>query len=170
MTFKNLQDDLITEVETLLKDVVTQNTDGEQVVGVKGYAHRLPITQSDEDDPAQYFPYFIVRFDTGKTEDDDDCWHIAVDIILGVYDMGDQTQDEEGKTHVLISGHENILVMIQRIVDRFAWDPLFDKKYRADQNIQWAVGEDDTYPFYFGAVAITFSVPKIGRKEPEYYG
>jgi len=53
-------------------------------------------------------------------------------------------------------------------VDRFAWDPLFKKMYRADQDIQWAVGEDDTYPFYFGAVAITFSVPKIGRKEPEF--
>lgn len=178
MTFKNLQDDLITEVETLLKDVVTQNTDGEKVVGVKGYAHRLPITQSDEDDPAQYFPYFIVRFDTAKTENDDDCWHVAVDIILGVYDMGTDISDKETvdgeevvtKTKTLISGHENILVMIQRIVDRFAWDPLFDKKYRADQNIQWAVGEDDTYPFYFGAVAITFSVPKIGRKEPEIYG
>lgn len=176
MTFKNLQDDLITEVETLLKDVVTQNTDGEKVVGVKGYAHRLPITQSDEDDPAQYFPYFIVRFDTGKTENDDDCWHIAVDIVLGVYDAGTDISDtktnddgkEETKTKLLVDGHENILVMIQRIVDRFAWDPLFDKKYRADQNIQWAVGEDDTYPFYFGAVAIAFSVPKIGRKEPEY--
>lgn len=173
MTFKNLQDDLITEVETLLKDVVTRNTDGEKVVGVKGYAHRLPITQSDEDDPAQYFPYFIVRFDNGRTRDDDDCWHVAVDIVLGIYDQGTDIsdasgEDEEAKAKLLISGHENILVMIQRIVDRFAWDPLFNKTYRADQDIQWAVGEDDTYPLYFGAVAITFSVPKIGRKEAEY--
>ena len=167
---------MITEIETILKDVVTKNTDGEKVVGVKGYAHRLPITQSDEDDPAQYFPYFIVRFDTGRTRDDDDCWHIAVDIVLGVYDAGTdisqvETNDEgeeETRAAYLISGHENILIMIQRIVDRFAWDPLFKKMYRADQDIQWAVGEDDTYPFYFGAVAITFSVPKIGRKEPEF--
>lgn len=168
---------MITEIETILKDVVTKNTDGEKVVGVKGYAHRLPIAQSDEDDPAQYFPYFIVRFDTGRTRDDDDCWHIAVDIVLGVYDAGsdisitetDDDGEEETRAAYLISGHENILIMIQRIVDRFAWDPLFKKMYRADQDIQWAVGEDDTYPFYFGAVAITFSVPKIGRKEPEFY-
>lgn len=167
MTFKDLQDELIAEVESLLKDVVTMNTDEKKVVGVKGYAHRLPISQSDEDDPAQYFPYFIVRIDTGKTEGDDDCWHISTDIILGVYDMGIDLSTE--KTEKLITGHENILIMIQRIVDRFAWNPLFNKKYRADQNIQWAVGEDDTYPFYFGAVAITFSVPKIGRKESENY-
>lgn len=157
MTFKNLQDDLIKEVETLLKDIQTTDTDGKEVVGVKGYAHRLPITQSDEDDPAQYFPYFIIRFDTGRTRDDDDCWHVATDIVLGIHDRATS------------NGHESILSMIQRIVDRFAWDPLFDKKYRADQDIQWAVAEDDTYPFFFGAVAITFSVPKIGRKEPEEY-
>lgn len=157
MTFKNIQDDLIEEVENLLKDIQTTDTDGKTVVGVKGYAHRLPITQSDEDDPAQYFPYFIVRFDTGRTRDDDDCWHVATDIVLGIHDMATS------------NGHESILSMIQRIVDRFAWDPLFDKKYRADQDIQWAVGEYDTYPFFFGAIAITFSVPKIGRKEPEEY-
>lgn len=156
MTFKNLQDDLITEVETLLKDVVTKDTDGNEVSGMKGYAHRLPITQSDEDDPAQYFPYFIVRFDNGRTRDDDDCWHVATDIILGIHST--ETSN----------GHESILIAIQRIVDRFAWNPLLVKKYRADQDIQWAVGEDDTYPFFFGAVAITFSVPKIGRKEAEY--
>lgn len=156
MTFKNLQDDLIAEIEELLKDVRTKNTDGEEVVGIKGYPHQLPILQADEDDPAQYFPYFIVRFDLGKTENDDDCWHIATDVILGVHEAATE------------KGHEHILVMIQRIVDRFAWDPQFAKKYRVDQNIQWAVQEDDTYPFYFGAVALTISAPKIGRKG-EYY-
>lgn len=54
MTFKDLQDDLIAEIEELLKDVQTKNTDGEDVVGIKGYAHQLPILQADEDDPAQY--------------------------------------------------------------------------------------------------------------------
>lgn len=157
MTFKNLQDDLIAEVEDLLKDIRTKNTDEKEVVGVKGYAHGLPITQSDEDDPAQYFPYFIVRFDLGKTADDDDCWHVATNIIFGVHETA------------LENGHEHILVMIQRVVDRFAWDPGLAGKYRADQDIQWAVQEDDTYPFYFGAVAIKFSAPKIGRKEPDYY-
>ena len=156
MTFKDLQDDLIAEIEGLLKDGRTKNTDGEKVVGIKGYPHQLPILQADEDDPAQYFPYFIVRFDLGKTENDDDCWHVATDVILGVHEAATE------------KGHEHILVMIQRIVDRFAWDPQFAGKYRVDQNIQWAVQEDDTYPFYFGAVALTISAPKIGRKG-EYY-
>ncbi|MCD8364774.1 MAG: hypothetical protein LUC83_02975 [Clostridiales bacterium] len=156
MTFKNLQDDLIEDVQNILKDIRTKNTDEEEVEGITGYAHRLPITQSDEDDPAQYFPYFIVRFDMGKTANDDDCWHVATDIIIGVHDTA------------LEDGHEHILVAIQRIVDRYASDPWLLGKYRADQDIQWVVQEDDTYPFYFGAVAINFSVPKIGRREPDY--
>ncbi len=156
MTFKELQDDLIAEIEALLKDVRTKNTDGEEIIGIKGYPHMLPILQSDEDDPAQYFPYFIVRYDGGQTEDDDDCWHVSTNIILGVHETATE------------NGHEHILVMIQRIVDRFAWDPQFAGKYRVDQKIQWAVQEDDTYPFYFGAVALTISAPKIGRKS-DYY-
>ena len=152
MTFKDLQDDLINEITEILKDVVTTNANGEVVTGIKGYAHALPIVQSNDEDPEQYFPYFIVRFDEGRTRDDDDCWHVATDIIIGVHDMA------------LHGGHEHILIAIQRIADRFAWDPQLDHKYRADQDIRWAVGEDDTYPHYFGALGITFSTPKIGRK------
>lgn len=152
MTFKNLQDDLIAEIETLTKDVVTKNNSEETVVGLKGYAHRLPIIQSDDEGPDQYFPFFIVRIDNGRTRDDDDCWHIVVDVIIGIHDSA------------YYAGHEHLLVVIQRIVDRFSWDPQLAHMYRADQDIQWTVAEDDTYPFYYGAVEISFSTPKIGRK------
>lgn len=156
MTFKNLQDDLIEEVEVILKDIRTKDPFGEEKVGVKGYGHRLPVIQSDEEDENQYFPFFIVRFDNGKTKDDDDCWHVATDIIFGIHDTSES------------GGHENILVIIQRVVDRFASEPGLKKKYRADQEINWAVQEDDTYPYYYGAVGITFSVPKIERKVARY--
>lgn len=166
MTFNDLQDALVSEVEDILSDVQSNNTDDETVAGITGYAHRLPLTQSAEDDPAQYFPYFIVRIDNGKTADDDDCWHVAVNILLGVYES-DISSPSEGNAHITIvpAGHEQILIMIQRIVNRFVNDPGLARMYRADQDIDWAVGDDDTYPFYFGAVGITFSVPKLGRRE-----
>lgn len=151
MTFKDLQDSLITEIETILKDIQTKDANGNEVEGIKGYAHLLPITLSGNSDPAEYFPYFIVRFSSGETKDDDDCWHVDTDIIIGIHE-----QD-------FSMGHEHVLIAIQRIVDRFANSPRIGN-FRADQNIQWALQEDDTYPFYFGAVAITFSAPKIGRK------
>lgn len=156
MTFKNLQDDLLAEVEDVLKDIKTKNTAGEDVVGVKGYAHQLPVMQSDEDDISQLMPYFIVRFDGGETKDDDDPWHVSTQILFAVHD--------DSKSN----GHEHLLTMCQRVVDRFASEPLLKKIYRADQDIQFAIAEDDTYPFYFGGVSIKFSVPKIGRREPDY--
>lgn len=157
MTPLVLYDDLIAEVEDILKDVVTKNTAGEDVVGVKGYKYRLPLITADDEDESQFFPYFIVRLSGGKTEDDDSPWLVTADILLGVCEY-----DKD------VPGHEHIMVMIQRITDRFVAEPLLNKKFRAEQDIEWAVQDEDTYPFYFGGVEIKFIVPKIGRRIPDY--
>ena len=157
MTPLVLYDDLIAEVEDILKDVVTKNTAGEDVVGVKGYKYRLPLITADDEDESQFFPYFIVRLSGGKTEDDDSPWLVTADILLGVCE-----NDKD------VPGHEHIMVMIQRITDRFVAEPLLNKKFRAEQDIEWAVQDEDTYPFYFGGVEIKFIVPKIGRRIPDY--
>lgn len=154
MTFMELQDALIDEVEAILSEVVTTNTAGETVVGVKGYKHQLPVLAASEDDTSKYFPYFIVRLGSGETKDDEDWWHVSTDIIFGVHDAS------------LSDGHEHVLIMCQRVLDRFAAEPLLDHRFRADQDMAWALGDDDTYPFYFAAVSIKFSVPKIGRRNP----
>ena len=148
MTPLMLYDDLIAEVEDILKDVVTKNTAGEDVVGVKGYKYRLPLITADDEDESQFFPYFIVRLSGGKTEDDDSPWLVTADILLGVCE-----NDKD------IPGHEHIMVMIQRITDRFVAEPLLNKKFRAEQGIEWAVQDEDTYPFYFGGVEIKFIFP-----------
>lgn len=157
MTPLMLQSDLVAEIEDILKDVVTKNTAGETVTGVKGYEYRLPIITSDEEDESQFFPYFIVKTPKGKTEDDDSPWLVTVDIIFGICE-----NDKDAP------GHKKILVMIQRITDRFAAEPLLNGKYRAEQDMEWATQDEDTYPFYFGGVEIKFRVPKIGRRIPNY--
>lgn len=157
MTTLTLLDDLRGEIELLLKDVVTKNTAGESVTGVKGYEYRLPIIVSDEEDESQFFPYFIVKPLEGKTEDDDDPWLVTVDILIGICE-----NDKD------VLGQKHLLVMIQRILDRFAEEPLLNKKYRAEQKMEWAVQDEDTYPFYFGGVEIKFRIPKIGRRIPDY--
>lgn len=157
MTPLMLQRDLVKEVEEILKDVVTKNTEGNTVVGVKGYEHRLPLITSDDEDESQFFPYFIVRMSEGTTEDDDHAWLVTVDILLGVCE-----NDHE------VPGYKSVMIMMQRITDRFAEEPLLNNMYRAEQNIEWALQDEDTYPFYFGGVEIKFRVPKIGRRIPEY--
>ena len=62
MTPLMLYDDLIAEVENILRDVVTKNTAGEDVVGVKGYKYRLPLITADDEDESRFFPYFCSAF------------------------------------------------------------------------------------------------------------
>ena len=150
MTFMDLEDALIEEVGVLLKDMQTDTADGKREVSFKGYRHELSMLLSDEDDEEVLFPCYIIRIAEGETADDNDCWHVIADVILAVH-------EKEG------GGHQHILIAIQRIVDRFAASPVL-RAYRADQDIKWQAGEEDSYPYYYGAVSITFSVPKIGRR------
>lgn len=157
MVAAEFQRDLIKEVETILKDVISTNTSGETVTGVKGYKQFLPIVAEDDEDESQFFPYFIVRVSDGKTEDDDEPWMITTDILFGIVN--------QSKMH---EGHEQLLHMIELVVDRFVSEPLFARKYRANQDIEWAASDEDTFPFFFGGVRIKFSIPKIGRRIPDY--
>lgn len=75
-------------------------------------------------------------------------------IILGVYD-----DDVTG------AGYMHILTMIERITNRFLEEPLLDHKYRAEATMNTAIQDEDTYPYYFGAIEMTFNLPKIERRD-----
>lgn len=154
MTAYALQDDLIEEISDLLKDITTENTIGETVDGVTGYAQRLPEIAESEEDASQLFPYFIVRISDGTTEDDEEPWMVTINVLLGVCDW-----DKSG------AGFRHILNMIQRITDRFISEPLLKNRYRASQEMNWALQEEDSYPFYFGGIEMKFEVRKIGRRQ-----
>ena len=76
---------------------------------------------------------------------------------FGVYDPDASNQ-----------GHRHVMTMCQRLLDRYAAEPLLAKRYRAEQDMEWAIQDEDTYPYYFGGVRIKFNIPKIGRREPVY--
>ena len=157
MTVLDFQEELEKDVEHILKDIVTINAAGERVSGVNVYRQQLPVIASDEEDDSRFLPYALVRLYDGKTEDDDTPWIVTADIHFGVHDADPSNQ-----------GHQHILVMCQRLIDRYAAEPLLAKKYRAEQDMEWAVQDADTYPYFFGGVRIKFNVPKIGRREPVY--
>lgn len=157
MTILNFQNALMEEVGRVLKGIGTKNVVGEIVDGANLYAQNLPVVQSDDEDETKFFPYAIIKVYDGKTEDDDSPWTVTADIHLGVHDPDEDNQ-----------GHQHVAIMIQRIVNRFAAEPLLDHKYRAQQDMEWALQDEETFPFFFGGVRIKFSVPKIGRGEPVY--
>ncbi len=157
MTALDFQQALANDVQYILKDIITVNAAGQRVSGVNVYKQQLPVITSDEEDDSKFLPYAIIRLSDGKTEDDDTPWSVTADILFGVYDSDPSNQ-----------GHQHIMVMCQRVIDRYAAEPLLVKKFRAEQDIEWALNDEDTYPYYFGGVRIKFNVPKIGRREPLY--
>lgn len=157
MTALDFQGELKKAVAKILKDVQTKTTAGVMVSGVNVYEQQLPIIVSDDEDESQFFPYAIVRLSDGQTPNDDTPWIVNADILIGVHD-----DDRSG------AGYKHVMVMCQRIIDEFAAEPLLSRMYRADQNMEWALQDDDTYPFYFGGVRLKFFIPKIGRREPDY--
>lgn len=157
MTILDFQKALMEDVKHTLKGIGTTDISGKMVDGVNVYAQDLPAVLSGEGDDSKFFPYAIVRLYDGMTEDDNSPWTVTADIHFGVYDADEDNQ-----------GHQHIMTMCQRVVDRFAYEPLLDKQYRAQQDMEWALQEDNTYPYYFGGVRIKFSVPKIERRDPFY--
>ncbi len=157
MTALEFQKDLADEVEKILKDIVTKDPDGKTIVGVKAYRQFLPKVTEDDEDETKFFPYAIIRLSTGTTPDDFTAWQVTVDVLLGVY-------DDDPK----MGGGDNVLIMIQRIIDRFSQEALLARKYRCQSKMDWAVQDEDAFPYFFGGVRLVFDIPKIGRSEPIY--
>lgn len=124
MTAAELQRDLVEEVKKILQGITAENTLGETVTGVNVFEQNLPVVTDDEEDESQFFPYALVKLDTGKTQDDDSPWVVATEIHFGICDHSKKNL-----------GHRCIMNMIQDVIDRFAAEPLLNNKFRAEQNM-----------------------------------
>lgn len=117
------------------------------------YKNRLPVALAGEDDTG-CFPYCIIRLSSGETAEDGDFYHVAADFYFGAYE-----DDVSG------GGDVYIQTMREAIDTCFEEEPLLNHLYRAEPDTSWVLQDSDTYPYYFGALAITFSIPKMKRKD-----
>jgi len=151
---------LYDETGRLLLDGITttrmlfEKADGTMVIGATGYRQQLPLLTQNDDDPDQFFPYFIVRIINGKTPSDNEPWDVTVNILFGAF-----SDDSSNQGHVYISN------MIEAVADYFAAYPLLDHKYRALQDMEYAMQDEDTAPYYFGLLEMKFWVQKAQRED-----
>ena len=156
MTAAHLQDALAEEIKGILKDIITEDEAGERVEGINVFTQQLPVVRAHERDGTRALPYAVVKLLDGRTVSEEP-WTVSVGIYLGVWDRGRENQ-----------GHRHVLVMIQRIIDRFVSEPLLDERYWAQPEMEWALDSEDLRPEFYGCVWIKFSVSKIGRRMTEY--
>ena len=166
-----LQDDLAADLAEIFRHFRLKNPQGE-TVGLNIFKQSLPIptakdipdTVTDEEleegtynaeaeeDP---YPYIIVRVEQGTIDKIDQEQAVIVNLIIGVIDRDYNNQ-----------GHKDILNIIQKIYERFAKNAILAAKYECVMPITWALQDEESFPYFFGGMALTFETIPIRREDP----
>lgn len=166
-----LQDDLADDLAEIFKHFRLKDPQG-KTVGLNIFKQTLPIPTAAEmpdavtdeeleegvydaaakEDP---YPYIIVRVEQGTIEQIDQEQTVIVNLIIGVIDRDYNNQ-----------GHKDVLNIIQKIYERFAKNAILAKKYECTMPIEWALQDEESFPYFFGGMALRFETIRIKREDP----
>lgn len=162
MTALFLQEELKIELMNLFHDfhlpTPKLTEDNEVIKSVLNiFEQELPVRAPDQgDDP---YPYIIIKLDTGSAAENE-ANKVTIRMIIGTFDEAVDT-----------NGHKDVMNIIQKIYARFAETPVLASKYvmlNDEANpFRWALQEERSYPYYFGAIECTFATMAI-RRESKY--
>jgi len=163
-----LQDNLIKEIQDIFQGQTFKvpGTDERRELNV--YKQEIPFLDAidteqyteeqlenglvDEETLNNAFPYVLVCVSGGTVPMYDQSISSSVncDLVIGVFD------DEHNK-----QGYRDAMHIINGIVERFAKNPILAKHYVIEEGVEWGLQnyDSDTYPYYFGAVSLPFSIP-----------
>lgn len=155
MTVLNAQKALADELRILLSDYKLKG-ENDEMKSMSVFEDMVPHPSS-EDDEFSFFPYTIVRAQSGKAVEESEEESTAKFLILiGVY-------DSEEKYPL----NRDVLMLIQRIIERFSKNYILGGFYQRKGEIEWTISDEDVYPYCFGGLEINFTIPKI-YKEDEF--
>ena len=110
-------------------------------------------------------PYIIVRTNEGNIPDANSAQEIDLILVVCTYDRNPNRQ-----------GYRDVLHIIQEIYGRYAKNPLV--RIKADSGgarggpwsvkypIKWVTQQEDTHPYYFGAMSLKFEAPAVRQEVP----
>lgn len=150
----DLQDALCAEIGKLFAGFPLHDASGNRTA-LKVYAQDLPETGNDDEDGTEPTPYCIVKLVDGTAGGNKN----SVRVVL-VFCVRDAKPDRQG--------HRDILTLIFRVYERFAKNPyLLNFVFPTDEDaaFEWAVQDEDTYPFNIGACKLTFNCPSIQKED-----
>lgn len=148
-----LQDALVSDLNKLFQNRRYKTPDG-QTAAVSVFAQNLPKRESEEDEDP--FPYIVARLDSGDIESQTDAYKVAVILLVGVYDDDKSNQ-----------GHKTVLEIMEVIQRHYEEIPLLDGRYVFTDPFHWALQDEESYPYFFGGVQISFNAPAPRRKWSE---
>ncbi|BBF42002.1 hypothetical protein lbkm_0684 [Lachnospiraceae bacterium KM106-2] len=152
MTPLQLQDDIAKEIQNLTKDMVFKDPKGKDAT-LKGFKQELPKildTSGEEEDEYYPFPFAVVKLLQGDTEDYE---QVNTAIVIGIYD--DSTEHQ---------GHMAVMNVIQKFKERFMKNPLLTS-FTSNNDFKWQLNDEDKFPYYFGAIYVSWTLPTIRRED-----
>ena len=156
------QEALVKEVVRITADMRFQNPKGGEPLSLCVFPQTLPVPQKRKEAPLEgqdtieyqegeeeeaifQCPWCLVKIDGGKVPEINGGQEVSFGICFGVFRDDARNQ-----------GHREILNLISRVYERFAKNPLLDSQYTCTGVFQWNLAEEDTYPYFFGAIATGF--------------
>ena len=136
---------------------------------IRVYPQDLPIIEGmdETEDRTEEIPepYIIVRTNEGNIQDANSPQEIALILVVCVYDKNPNRQ-----------GYRDVLHIIQEICGRYAKNPMVRIKpdsgnavggpWSIVYPIKWVAQQDDTHPYYFGAMSLKFEAPAVRQEVP----
>ncbi len=138
-----LQEDIVQEIKELFSGFRLTSAENGRVISV--FAQDVPLKSKRDD--VGLFPYIIARLEDGSIGEKNTC---KVTLVFGVHD--------EGRDR---NGYKDILNIMQKVCLRYATNRIIADRYTVIEDIEWTLQEDDTYPYYFGGVALNVEIPQI---------
>ena len=152
MTSRKLQKAIKADLRELFATDQFTTPDG-QIASPAPYPQFLPPPETaDDTDP---FPYIIVRIDSGGIETQTDPHKISIIVVIGIFE--DSLENK---------GHESVLEIIERIQQHYEETPALKECVCADP-FNWALQDETSYPYFYGAVNLVFHAPAPRAKWSE---
>ena len=146
------QDALVEMLEELFKGTKFIGQEGRKELKV--FKQNLPIPRRQKDRKADTdeaaAPYIVVEMNEGAILDNDSPQVVDFSIIICAYDKGLEREGFQDVTNI----KEDI---IQRICSR----PYFGGVFTILKPITWALQQDATPPYYYGAVSLSCTAPAL---------
>lgn len=157
MTQESLLDALVEDLEKLFSTYTLTNSMGaEREVNV--FSQDLPYREDDDEtDPTVVpEPYIIVRLPSGELPGQDANQTIRAVLVICVCDPDTKRQ-----------GYRDALHIVNRILTHYGASGVVGKRYVVQYPIQWVTQEEETHPYYYAGMALTFDAPAIFKEVPE---
>ena len=155
MTPNELQDALVEELKEMLSDYTMRTPYSTERKAVSVYKQSLPVLETDDEEGP--VPYIIVRLQGGNEKiERDSSYTVKLTIIIATWDDSLDMQ-----------GYQDVMNIINRIYIRFHKSPNLKNiaQYAGEWN--WAIQEEDYYPYFFGACSMEFVIAAV-RREDEF--